>query len=76
MPKLKSQSNQAAANVAQAIQKVLFSVPDAAVALSMGRTTVFNLIKEGHIKAVKVGKRRLVAATELAAYAARLQEGA
>jgi len=74
MPKLKAQPTQAPPVVPAPIHKVLFSVEEAAVSLSMGRTTVFNLIKEGQIHAVKIGKRRLVAATELEAFALRLQE--
>jgi excisionase family DNA binding protein len=62
--------------VAAPVRKVLFSVEEAAVSLSMGRTTVFNLIKDGKLNALKVGKRRLVAATELEAFALRLQQGA
>jgi len=57
------------------LKKVFHSVEEAAEILSLGRTTVFALIKEGQIHSVKIGKRRLVAATELDAYAIRLQEG-
>ena len=38
-------------------------------------TTVFGLIRDGLLRSCKVGKRRLVAASEVEAFAARLQEG-
>jgi excisionase family DNA binding protein len=55
--------------------KVLFSIEEAASALSMGRTTLFALIRKGDIAAVKIGTRRLIAASELEAFAIRLQKG-
>jgi excisionase family DNA binding protein len=55
--------------------KVLHSVEEAAEILSLGRTTVFGLIRDGLLRTVKIGKRRLVAATEVEAFATRLQEG-
>lgn len=68
-------SKVAAVAAAPAIQKVLHSVEEAAVALSVGRTTIFDLIRTGQLRAVRIGKRRLVAASELEAYASRLQQG-
>jgi excisionase family DNA binding protein len=58
------------------IKRVLYSVEDAAEALSMGRTSVFALIRDGRLQAVKVGKRRLIPVSELEAFAVRLQQGA
>ena len=57
------------------IDKVFHSVEEASEILSLSRTFVFALIMGGQIHSVKIGKRRLVAATELDAYAVRLQEG-
>ena len=48
---------------------------EAAVILGVGRTCIFALIRESKLHSVKVGKRRLLAASELAAFAHRLQEG-
>jgi excisionase family DNA binding protein len=74
MPKLKNPPTPTPPIVAAPISKILFSVEDAAIALSMGRTSIFALIRSGDIHAVKIGKRRLVAASELEAFALRLQE--
>jgi len=59
-----------------AIKRVLVSVEEAAEALCMGRTSVFALIREGQLLTVKIGKRRLVAVSELHAFAHRRQKGA
>ena len=53
---------------------LLHSVDESAVILGVGRTCIFTLIRENKLLSVKVGKRRLLAASELAAFAARLQE--
>ena len=50
------------------VTKLLFSVPDAAKALSVGKTTVWGLVKAGSISTVKVAGRTLIAADELNRY--------
>ena len=37
-----------------------FSVKDACQALSIGKTTIFALLKEGRLRAVKIGGRTLI----------------
>lgn len=59
-----------------AIKRVLVSVEEAAQALGMGRTTAFALIRDGQLLTVKIGKRRLVAVSELDAFVLRRQKGA
>lgn len=77
MPRLKPlPQTKAAAEAAPAIRKVLNSIEDAARILSVGRTTIFALIKEGHLHSVKIKNRTLLATSELESFAARLQEGA
>jgi len=48
-----------------------YSVEEAAAMLGVGRTCIFFLIKEGQIKSVKIGRRRVVPATELASFLER-----
>jgi excisionase family DNA binding protein len=43
-----------------AVEPVLISVKEAAKALSLGRTTVYELINDGQLETVKLGSRRLV----------------
>jgi len=43
--------------------------PDAAARrLGLGRTTTYRLIKEGTLRSIKVGRRRLVPADEIARF--------
>ncbi|QQQ76656.1 helix-turn-helix domain-containing protein [Saccharothrix sp. 6-C] len=50
----------------------LLSVEDAARALSIGRTTMFNLIKTGAIASVQIGRLRRIPLTAIAEFTARL----
>jgi excisionase family DNA binding protein len=47
----------------------LLSIPDAADALGVGRTLVYTLIARGELRSVKLGKRRLVPSSAIAAWA-------
>lgn len=42
------------------MEPVTCSIENAAAALGMCRATIYNLIRDGKIDAVKVGRRRLV----------------
>lgn len=53
-------------------RRVLLKVEDAARQLSVGRTTMYALIKAGHIPTVRIGQLRRVPADALAAYVDRL----
>jgi excisionase family DNA binding protein len=46
----------------------LLSVEEASELLGIGRTACYELIARGKLRSVKVGRRRLVAASDLAAY--------
>ncbi|WP_236793866.1 helix-turn-helix domain-containing protein [Amycolatopsis sp. GM8] len=52
--------------------RVLLTVEAAAQALSIGRTTMYTLIKAGRIASVRVGHLRRVPAAALAAYVQQL----
>lgn len=52
------------------------SVPEFARAVGIGRTLAFRLIREGVIRSVKIGRRRVVPASEQDAFLARLQKAA
>jgi len=50
----------------------LLTVEEAARRLSIGRTTVYALLKEGQINSVRIGRLRRIPTEELTAYTARL----
>lgn len=54
--------------------RVLLSVEQAADRLSIGRTTVYRLIKTGELQSVRVGRLRRIAADALDDYAASLSD--
>ena len=51
---------------------VVLTVEEAAQRLSIGRTTMYALLKAGHINSVRIGRLRRIPAEELTAYTARL----
>lgn len=53
--------------------RLLLSVEDAAARLSIGRTTMFALIRERRIRTVNVGRRTLVPVGALEDFVAALQ---
>jgi len=52
--------------------KLAYSIDDAMMALSIGRTALFDLLRRNEITSVKIGRRRLIPATSLHAYLDRL----
>ncbi|PZS22213.1 MAG: transcriptional regulator [Pseudonocardiales bacterium] len=52
--------------------QTLLTVEDAARRLSVGRTTMYALLKAGHVNSVRIGRLRRIPAEALAAYTARL----
>lgn len=55
-------------SVTEAPERLSVGVEEAAEMLSIGRSSVFALVKEGLLHSVKVGKRRLIAVSELRAF--------
>ncbi len=49
------------------VEKLAYSVPEAAAALSLGLTTMFKIVAEGRVKTFKIGRRTLVSAESLRA---------
>ncbi len=52
---------------------LLLRPEEAAAMLRVGRTRVFDLIRSGELRSVKIGHLRRISATALAEYVARLE---
>jgi excisionase family DNA binding protein len=61
-----------AAEAPPEIKLHLLTVEEAAQRLSVGRTTMYALLKDGHINSVRIGRLRRVPADALIAYTTRL----
>lgn len=55
------------------VTKMVFGLDEVAEQLSIGRTLTNQLVREGRIRSVKIGHRRLVARVDLEAYVADLR---
>lgn len=55
---------------------LLVTINEACERLQLGRSTVYDLLRSGDLPSVKVGRRRLIAASALEQYVERLTEGA
>jgi excisionase family DNA binding protein len=51
------------------------SVGEAARTLGVGKETIFRLLREGHLRRVKLGRRTLIPAVDLPRLVERLAEG-
>lgn len=54
--------------------RILYSVPEAARLMSIGRSTLYQLMANGELPSVKIGTRRLVARNSIDAYVERMCE--
>ena len=54
--------------------KVAYTLDEARHLLSIGRTSFYDLIRCGHLKTTKLGKKTLVLAVDLAVLVLRLRE--
>jgi excisionase family DNA binding protein len=54
------------------VDPLLVSIPEAAGILGIGKSTLFELLAAGKIKARKLGARSLIAVTDLEEYARTL----
>jgi excisionase family DNA binding protein len=55
---------------------ILYSVDEAATALRLSKSVLYELIRSGRLRTVKAGRRRLVPVTALTEYVASLEAGA
>lgn len=51
------------------VEPVLCSIPDAAAALGLGRSKIYELLAEGRLVAVAIGRRRLIRVESIRALA-------
>lgn len=54
--------------------RLLFGIPEAAEALSLGDRTVWKYVQSGAIRSIRLGGRRLIPASALAEFVAGLLE--
>jgi excisionase family DNA binding protein len=54
------------------LTKAAYGVPEAVAVLSIGRTSLYELIKTGRLKATKCGRRTLFLAPDIAAFLSNL----
>lgn len=47
-------------NMEAKLDQVLVSIPDAGKALALGRSKIYDLIAEGRLETITIGRRRLV----------------
>lgn len=59
-----------------ATEPVLYRVPDVMELLNMSRTAVYQLIREGRLRAVHEGRSRLIPASAITEYVALLEREA
>ena len=57
------------------VPAVLYGVEEAAAALRLSRSVLYELIRSGQLRTVKQGRRRLVPVSALAEYVASLEGG-
>ena len=53
------------------VSPLLFTIPEAARVLALGRTTIYQLIAVGELEAIHVGRSRRVPGDALASFVAR-----
>jgi excisionase family DNA binding protein len=56
--------------------RLLWSIPEAQYVLNVGRTTVYELVAEGELVLVKIGRRSFITRESVDAYVERLTEAA
>jgi excisionase family DNA binding protein len=57
------------------VSKIAFDVRETLRLLSIGRTTLYALVKSGDLRATKCGRKTLFLASDISAFLERLQRG-
>lgn len=57
------------------VPAVLYGVDEAAIALRLSRSLIYELIRSGRLRSVKQGRRRLVPVSALEEYVDSLESG-
>ncbi len=58
------------------LTKAAYSVKETLYLISIGRTSFYDLIKQGQLKPIKVGRKTLIGSDDLAALLVKLRKGA
>lgn len=58
------------------LSKAAYSVKEAMALLSLGRTSIYEMMKEGKLKSTKCGRRTLLLAPDIAIFLSHLQQEA
>ncbi|MFF7042339.1 helix-turn-helix domain-containing protein [Streptomyces massasporeus] len=58
--------------IAAPVDRLLYKPEEAAEALAIGRSTIYELMSEGALKYIKLGRTRRIRRTDLEAYVANL----
>ncbi len=53
------------------VEKLVYTIPEAATALGIGRTSLYQLMDTDQLPSLKIGTRRLIARTDLEAFIIR-----
>lgn len=67
---------QPAPATAAEVLPVMLTIGEAATAMRVSRSLVYGLLRDGKVSGVKVGRRRLIAATEVERYLTSGGDGA
>lgn len=57
------------------MERVLVTIDEAAEALGVGRTTIYLLMKQQNLQQAKIGRRSLITAKSVRAYATKASGG-
>jgi excisionase family DNA binding protein len=55
-------------------RKALYRIPEAMALLSVSRTVIYDQIRRGRLRSVKLGRTRLIPAAAIAEYVALLEQ--